>query len=64
MKKEEIVERMRRINIEVAHHHWAMINFPSIDGKKQRSAMIEDLKSKFNGLKWKLGEIEFKEENP
>jgi hypothetical protein len=36
-----------------------MIEFPSIDGNAQRTGEIGKLKAEFQGLKWKLGEIQF-----
>jgi hypothetical protein len=59
MTEEAIAARMRRINHEIAFHTRRMIEFPSIDGNAQRTGEIEKLKAEFQGLKWKLGEIQF-----
>ena len=59
MTEEAIAARMRRINHEIAFHTRRMIEFPSIDGNAQRTGEIEKLKAEFQGLKWKLGELEF-----
>jgi hypothetical protein len=59
MAEDVITARMRRINHEIAFHTRRMIEFPSIDGNAQRRVEIEKLKAEFQGLKWKLGELEF-----
>jgi hypothetical protein len=59
MAEDAIAARMRRINHEIAFHTRRMIEFPSIDGNAQRRVEIEKLKAEFQGLKWKLGELEF-----
>jgi hypothetical protein len=58
MTEEVIAARMHRINHEIAFHTRRMIEFPSIDGNAQRRVEIEKLKAEFQGLKWKLGELE------
>jgi hypothetical protein len=58
MTEEAIAARMHRINQEIASHTWRVIEFPSIEGNKQRTGEIEKLKAEFQGLKWKLGEIQ------
>jgi hypothetical protein len=55
----KIRSRMRRINEMLAFNTRRMIEFPSIDGNAQRRGEIEKLKAEFQGLKWKLGEIQF-----
>ena len=62
-EKEPMVEgavaaKMHRINQEITFHTRRMIEFPSIDGNRQRIGEIERLKSELHGLKWKLGEFE------
>jgi hypothetical protein len=59
MTEEAIAARMHRINHEIAFHTRRMIEFPSIDGNKQRTGEIGKLKAEFQELKWKLGEIQF-----
>jgi hypothetical protein len=59
MTEAAITARMHRINQEIAFHTRRMIEFPSIDGNAQRRVEIEKLKAEFQGLKWKLGEIQF-----
>ena len=59
MTEEAIAARMHRINQEIVSHTRRMIEFPSIDGNKQRTGEIGKLKAEFQGLKWKLGELEF-----
>jgi hypothetical protein len=59
MTEEAIAARMHRINQEIVSHTWRVIEFPSIEGNKQRTGEIEKLKAEFQGLKWKLGEIQF-----
>jgi hypothetical protein len=59
MTEAAITARMHRINQEIVFHTRRMIEFPSIDGNKQRTGEIEKLKAEFQGLKWKLGEIQF-----
>jgi len=58
MAEDAITARMHRINHEIAFHTRRMIEFPSIDGNRQRIGEIERLKSELHGLKWKLGEFE------
>jgi hypothetical protein len=59
MAEDTIAARMHRIKHEIAFHARRMIEFPSIDGNAQRRVEIEKLKAEFQGLKWKLGELEF-----
>jgi hypothetical protein len=59
MTEDVITARMRRINHEIAFHTRRVIEFPSIDGNAQRTGEIGKLKAEFQGLKWKLGEIQF-----
>jgi hypothetical protein len=58
MAEYAIAARMHRINQEITFHTRRMIEFPSIDGNRQRIGEIERLKSELHGLKWKLGEFE------
>jgi hypothetical protein len=57
--EQAIAARMYRIKQEIVFHTRRMIEFPSIDGNAQRTGEIEKLKAEFQGLKWKLGEIQF-----
>jgi hypothetical protein len=59
MTEAAITARMHRINQEIVSHTWRVIEFPSIEGNKKRTGEIEKLKVEFQGLKWKLGEIQF-----
>ena len=58
MAENAIAAKMHRINQEITFHTRRMIEFPSIDGNRQRTGEIEKLKSELHGLKWKLGEFE------
>jgi hypothetical protein len=58
MTEDVITARMHRIKQEIVFHTRRMIELPSIDGNAQRTGEIEKLKAEFQGLKWKLGEIQ------